>query len=282
MSSQSRLLDLPPELRGQIYDAVIALPLDCQIARQTHRREQQTDAATAADTDRLPIPWLDLMLVCKLITKELHHHVHRDTSGNTTYELEVDNLTSLRGRGIAKKVTWRQIPCLPSRVRTLQAELVFISGTQFWGNGGPNPILSQLYQVLNSLIHRGPLLVRQSPLGSNIHLDTLILHLRVVKPDLEEQPPKGYWPLRNEPVEQSKKRLRNDLEDYISIIVNRGVLFGAVDRIVCRSADDDDGDATKWDVRRETIGDMAEWNRYQFNWGVPGSSSLEASGVLPA
>jgi hypothetical protein len=83
-------------------------------------------------------------------------------------------------------------------------------------------------------------------------------------------------------VEQSKKRLRNDLEDYISIIVNRGVLFGAVDRIVCRSADDDDGDATKWDVHRKTIGDMTEWNRYQFNWGVPGSSSLEASGVLPA
>jgi hypothetical protein len=26
---------------------------------------------------------------------------------------------------------------------------------------------------------------------------------------------------------------------------------------------------------------MTEWNLYQFNWGVPGSSSLEASGVLP-
>ncbi|KAJ7816937.1 hypothetical protein B0H14DRAFT_2843706 [Mycena olivaceomarginata] len=258
MSSQSCLLDLPPELRGQIYDAVIALPLDCQIARQTHRREQQTDAATAADTDRLPIPWLDLMLVCKLIAKELHHHVHRDASGNTTYKLEVVNLTSSRGRGIAKKVTWRQIPCLPSWVRTLQAELVLISGTQFWGNGGPNAILSQLYQVLNSFIHRGPLLVRQSPLCSNIHLDTLILHLRVVKPDLEEQPPKGHWPLRNEPVEKSKKRLRKGLEGYISMIVNRGVLFGAVDRIVCRSADDDDGDATKWDVHRKTIGDMTE------------------------
>jgi hypothetical protein len=102
------------------------------------------------------------------------------------------------------------------------------------------------------------------------------VHLRVVKPDPEEQPTKGHWP-----VEKSKKRLRNSLEGYISMIVDRGVLFGAVDRIVCRSADDDHSDATKWDVHRETIGDMTEWNLYQFNWGVPGSSSLEASGVLP-
>jgi hypothetical protein len=26
---------------------------------------------------------------------------------------------------------------------------------------------------------------------------------------------------------------------------------------------------------------MTEWNVYGFHWGVPGSSSLDASGVLP-
>jgi hypothetical protein len=114
------------------------------------------------------------MLVCKLIAKELHHHVHREASGNTTYELEVDNLTSSQGRVIANEVTWRQIPCPPSRVRTLHAELTLSLMTGLWGCGGPMPILSQLYQVLNSFIHRGPFLARKSPLGRHIRLDTLI------------------------------------------------------------------------------------------------------------
>ncbi|KAJ7816946.1 hypothetical protein B0H14DRAFT_3148426 [Mycena olivaceomarginata] len=48
-----------------------------------------------------------------------------------------------------------------------------------------------------------------------------------------------------ERVAQMKKRLWNDLERYISRIVMRGVLFGAVDKIVCRLADD--ATETKWE-----------------------------------
>lgn len=86
-------------------------------------------------------------------------------------------------------------------------------------------------------------------------------------------------PKPDERLAKMQKRLCRLLQRYISVVVERGVLSGAVDKIVCRSADDD-GDVIKWDVRRKPIGDMTEWNRYRFDWGVPGSSSLEASGVL--
>jgi hypothetical protein len=182
MSSQSsRLLDLAPELRLQIYDAVVALPLDCQVARRKPSQQLASDAARAPKSDRLPIPWLDLMLVCKLIASELQHHVQTsENRDSTTYEIALDNLKrpgiadKKRHRGIADELTWRRIPCPPGQVRTLHAELTLSLMTQLWGSGGPMPILSQLYQVLNSFIHRGPFLVKESPLGRHIHLDALI------------------------------------------------------------------------------------------------------------
>ncbi|KAF8138073.1 hypothetical protein K438DRAFT_1996397 [Mycena galopus ATCC 62051] len=270
MSSQSTpslLLDLAAELRLQIYDAVLDLPLDCKVARwKPSKQPAQTVPA------RLPIPWLSLMLVCKEIANELEHHIH--ASGNTTYELEVDNLQSRRS--IAGKVTWRQIPCPPSSARTLQAAVTFTSNTRFWGDGGPMPILSELYQVLNCFIHNGPMLSRRSPLDKHIHLDALILQICVMEPD-PDQRGRGRNHAQAMMLER-KKQLRRDLGQYISEIVDRGVLFGAVDKIVCLSADDDgDEKAIEWDVCWKTIGDMTEWNRYNFFWGVSGSSSLEAS-----
>jgi hypothetical protein len=81
------------------------------------------------------------------------------------------------------------------------------------------------------------------------------------------------------PVEELEKDLHVNLEAYISRVVDRGLLFGGVDQIVFRFA----GETTKWKVymSRQKIGDMREWNAYHFDWGVPGSSSLEASGEFP-
>ncbi|KAF8138076.1 hypothetical protein K438DRAFT_1996399 [Mycena galopus ATCC 62051] len=272
-------LGLPCELRLQIYDAVVSLPLgDCQVARQSRKPIKPPARATPA---RLPISWLSLML------------------------LEVDNLGSRYG--IADKVTWHQIPCPPSGVRTLEAELVLNLMTRLWGCGGPNPILSQLYQVLNCFIHNGPLLVKGSPLLQHIHLETLSLRIRVldVDPDGEGRTE----PYSKKTVDYLKKDIRRDLQRYISEVVERGLLFGAVEKIVMRSADDSEGDltvddggdnataddaddddgcgnatgVTEWEVRYQRIGDMTEWNAYNFHWGVPGSSSLpkpEQSGAL--
>ncbi|KAJ6488007.1 hypothetical protein C8R45DRAFT_263133 [Mycena sanguinolenta] len=264
LQSPSLLLGLPTELRLQIYHGVVHLPLDCKVPRRI-RNQQPAQAARA-----LPIPWLSLMLVCKTITEELRH---LKASEDTTYELDIDLDNSAYG-SIAKTVSWRRIPCPPSSVRTLQANLALHFGTRFWGNGGPMPILSQVYQVLNCFIHDGPLLVRGTPLVEHIHLSTLIVQVSMKDPDPEERKGRG---LDDHDVDEFKRGRRRELESYISEVVQRGLLFGAVDKIVCRWAAgeiDDDDKVTEWEVSKQEIGDMSEWNRYDFEWGVPGSSSL--------
>ncbi|KAJ7846039.1 hypothetical protein B0H14DRAFT_963450 [Mycena olivaceomarginata] len=219
-SIPSLFRSLPSELRLQIYDAVVDLPLDCRVARRTF--ELKRPKRLAAPTDRLPIPWLSLMLVCKIIANELRHHIY-SVAGNTTYHLEVDNLQNQYA--ISHRVTWRRIPCPPSCVRTLHADLVFDLNTMFWASDGPMPVLTELYQVLNCFIHKGPLLPRRSPLDRHIHLGTLILQVRVI--DKRRMP--------NDVDESKKKQFRRDLEEEsISLLVDQGVLFGAVDKIVSR------------------------------------------------
>ncbi|KAJ6487941.1 hypothetical protein C8R45DRAFT_1213922 [Mycena sanguinolenta] len=262
----SLFLGLPTELRLQIYDGVVHLPLE--VPRRIHKQPPGQAAPP------LPIPWLSLMLVCKTMAEELRHHLY--TSGNTTYELEINNLQG-KHRSIAGEVTWQRIPCPPSSVRTLQATLVLHFVTMFWGCGGPNAILSQLYQVLNRFIHNGPLIVRGNPLPKHIHLSTLIVQICVTDPDPEERRAQGRQPYDQAKVENVKRGHRRQLEKYISEVVERGLLFGAVDKIVCRWAEgefDDDEKVTEWEVSFEEIGDMAEWELHDFGWGVPGSSSL--------
>ncbi|KAF8135994.1 hypothetical protein K438DRAFT_1997038 [Mycena galopus ATCC 62051] len=259
-------LNLPAELRQKIYDAVLDLPLDSQVARRKPKELRTAQGSPAQDSDRLLIPWLSLMLVCKTFASEVHYHVH--ASGNTTYELEVDNLE--RDHILAHKVTWRQIPCPPRSARTLHTRLELSSRTWYWA-GGPLPVLSGLYQVLNCFIHNGPLLARKTPLSKHIHLETLILQIRVMKPGFETRPAmecKLSWHLRK-------------LRSYIRRIVDQGVLFGAVDKIVLRYVNDNDEQrVAEWNISRQTIGNMREWNKYDCAWGVPGSSSLVATGVL--
>ncbi|KAJ7266979.1 hypothetical protein B0H12DRAFT_1216752 [Mycena haematopus] len=269
--SSSSILNLPSELRLQIYDAVVDLPLDCKVVRWKSPERFKTAQTTTSACLSGSIPWLSLVLVCKTIANELQHHIH--TSGNAAYELEVDNLQSQRS--IADEATWRRIPCPPSSVRTLQADLVFNLKTRFWGAGGPNPILSEMYQVLNCFIHNGPLLVRGSPLANHLHLETLILQIRVIEPDPEVRRAEGRVPYTRATVMELKKWLYGDLKKYISMVVDRGLLFGAVEKILCRAADDDSASVAQWDISRRTVGNMTEWNTYDFNWGVPGSSSLE-------
>ncbi|KAF7351183.1 hypothetical protein MSAN_01549200 [Mycena sanguinolenta] len=260
LQSPSLLLGLPTELRLQIYDGVVHLPIDCRVATgDSHRQHalwRQPPAAQLAPV--LTIPWFSLMLVCKTITEELRDYLY--TSGNTTYELEIDN-TDLK---------W-------GSVRILQANLALHFGTGFWGCGGPNPILSQLYQVLNRFIHNGPLLARRSPLVNHIHLNTLIVQVCVRDPDPEERRAQGLKPYGKAMVDDQKKQHRCDLQRYVSEVVERGLLFGAMDKIVCRLAEgefDDKDKVREWEVSSKEIGDMTEWEQYGFEWGVPGSSSL--------
>ncbi|KAF8138079.1 hypothetical protein K438DRAFT_1996402 [Mycena galopus ATCC 62051] len=253
----SYLLSLPCELRLQIYDA---LPLDCQVRRPTRYTRSACEPPLA-------LPWLALMLVCKTIADELRNHVR--ASANTTCHLEVDNVMDWES-GDLSAVAWRQIPCPPSSVHTLQAELVFSLASHVsvccWNEGYGRPILDDvdLCSVLNHFIHNGPLLIRRRPLREHIHLDTLIFQLRIIEgaPGVLE---------RYDGV-SLKKQIRGEFEQYISRLVEQGLLFGAVDKVVCRFADGG-GAEIKWDVCRKPI-DITQRTQYGFAWGVAGSSSL--------
>ncbi|KAF7344604.1 hypothetical protein MSAN_01942600 [Mycena sanguinolenta] len=263
------LLDLPRELRLQIYDALAHLPVDCPVdrIRQTPRKRLARSTST-----RLPIPWLSLTLVCKTIKEDLQ--LYTLASGNATYTLEVDNLE--HRRLLTDKVTWRRIPCPPSNVRTLRADLVLRFATDFWGSGGPMGILSDLYQVLNCFIHNGPVLTRRRPLPTPIHLDTLLLQIHMIGTDAQFEAQLEGYTFDQAEVDALKQQLWQELKMYVTQVVDRGVLFGAVDKIVCRWADDgsDNGVECQWEVCAIPVGDMTEWNAYNFHWGVPGSSSL--------
>ncbi|KAJ6488015.1 hypothetical protein C8R45DRAFT_995247 [Mycena sanguinolenta] len=266
-STSSLLLDLPCELRLQIYDAVADLPVvNGPVARRTTQKPRKNPGRST--TTRLSIPWFCLTLVCKTIASEMQHHVL--ASGNRTYTLEVDNLEDYRI--LADKVTWRRIPCSPSDVRALRADLVLNYATHCWGCGGPMPILSHLYQVLNCFIHNGPVLTRRRPLATHIHLDALILQIHTINGDAQEDT-EIY---DQASVDMAKQELWRELKMYISMVVDQGVLFGAVDKILCRWADDDSNNEVEcqWEVRSIPVSDMTEWNAYGFHWGVPGSSSL--------
>ncbi|KAF8187028.1 hypothetical protein K438DRAFT_1765177 [Mycena galopus ATCC 62051] len=251
----SHFLSLPCELRLQIYDAV---PLNCQVSRPVRRKIKKTLTKLEAEPP-LPVPWLSLMLVCKTIADELRNYVH--ASLNTTYHLEVNNLKNWHW---ITMITWRRIPCPPSCARKLHVDLIFNTATRFGASGGSEPILGDLLCILNHFIHNGPVLDRKHPLRKHIRLNTLIFQIRVTK----GYPRPGEYPCSDE--ETAKKRLRGDFEQYISRLVEQGILFGAIDKVVCRSADGD-GEETTWVVSRRS-----QWTQYDFAWGVSGSSSLRA------
>ncbi|KAF8187027.1 hypothetical protein K438DRAFT_1024639 [Mycena galopus ATCC 62051] len=169
------LLSLPCELRLQIYDTV-PFNYNCQVSRLFRRKIQKQLTKLEAEPP-LSIPWLSLMLVCKIIADELRNYVHAST--NTTYHLEMNNLENWHW--ITSMITWRRIPCPPSCVRRLQVDLVFNTATRFGGSGSSEPFLGDLMRVLNHFIHNGPVLDRKHPLRKHIRLDTLIFQLRIIE-----------------------------------------------------------------------------------------------------
>ncbi|KAF7344623.1 hypothetical protein MSAN_01944600 [Mycena sanguinolenta] len=152
------------------------------------------------------------MLVCKTITNEMQHYVQ----GRSTYTF----LTMASGfDSLAQCVGWQQIPCSPSTVRTLQANLIASFWTKWWwqGDDEPTPLISDL----------------SHPLGFDF------------------ANPSGWVASQRESEVERKKELWPDVQRCISWVVDRGLLFGAVYKIVCEWADD--GDRVKWEVLPLTI-----------------------------
>ncbi|KAF7344618.1 hypothetical protein MSAN_01944100 [Mycena sanguinolenta] len=227
-------LDLPYGARLEIYNAVSNLPIVCVMP--TVRMGDDT-------VTRLPIPWFSLMLVCRTIAGEMQHYLLE----RSTYTFYIQNFRSL-----AECLCWQRIPCPPSGVRTLQADLMLNPFTMCWraDDDEPPPFVRDLYQIVNTFVRNGPLMTRERPLTKPIHLDTFIVKicpdvLMFLKRKVQPRDDHGW-----------KEQIWPEMQWCISWIVNRGVLFGAVDKIVCEWADD--GDRVEWEVRPPVVGDMTE------------------------
>ncbi|KAJ6488002.1 hypothetical protein C8R45DRAFT_1074464 [Mycena sanguinolenta] len=202
------LLDLPCELRLEIYDTVANLPVKCMMP--TVHMEDYT-------VNRLPIPWFSLMLVCKPLPARCSNAFENVRHIHATF---------------------------PPRSRTSAPSRSCWSAH----DNEPTPLIHNLCKVLKTFIQNGPLVTRERPLTQRIHLDTLIAHSVKINRDtfmfvlgVDREWKEKLWP---------------DMQQCISWVVDRGVLFGTVDKIVCEWVDD--GDRVEWEVRPPTIGDMME------------------------
>jgi len=177
---QCHLLRISRELRDTIYDYVIHF--DPPTGTVSHYKNSfgkagfSTTIVKAPGTD-FSIPWVNLLLTCKAISTGIIVYLDVlskvDKEEHRTWTLDL-----AASHNILKPALWRQIPCHPARAEILVANIDFADGhTSFWGDGGPMPIVRQLYQTLNRILHYGPAFGRQVPLLQPLRLKTLVLHV---------------------------------------------------------------------------------------------------------
>lgn len=127
------------------------------------------------------------------------------------------------------------------------------------------PIVRQLYQTLNWILHYGPVFCRTDPLSRPLHLETLVLNLSTAR-------------LSQGPASLPEKAGRNGVDKYqpihhlVKLLQGSGVLTGYVDLI---QLVDDDSRTTDIVTRSgENPGVPAYWDRYGFEWGLEATQQI--------
>ncbi|KAF2094241.1 hypothetical protein NA57DRAFT_60873 [Rhizodiscina lignyota] len=286
MSSDNRasLLGLPRELRRQIYREVIGTEINCTTVEywKDGHFSQTGFRCTPQLKGPLQLPWLNLLFTCKEIAAEMKALTSEasflQSEENATYVLELDPSLGLRA-------TWERIPCPPSDARYLVANVVFddMRDGQFWGDGGPMPVVRKLYQTLNHFIHCGPRFDAQRPLPQKMHLREIHVNVHLIREDANENddidannPEKAEQSRRRRPKRFPRRNpgapirwLRNpfaELRSLITMIVGAGIVFGNVDRFQLSSEEET---VKEWEVVHQEGGCIpAEWDRYGFDWGM--------------
>jgi len=260
-----------------VYGCVINFDLEHKIAQYNDGYEVDRGFVTIMARDpnkKLVVPWVSLSLACKTTHEEISAYMCSTSflsdKENFTYTLDI----LAQSYGQLRVSTWNRIPCAPSRVDTLavalnvegEHPLMEPRGTiRLGGCGGPMPIVAQLYQTLNLVLHNGPILSRSSPLPGHMKLKWLIIQVKAVEPTPQEllERPRAedyYGPL---PLSTTfdESGLRYSL---IYRIKETGLLWGYIDRI--RLADWNGQE--EFEIENvENAGVPTSWNKYGFDWG---------------
>ena len=173
------LLRISRELRDCIYDHVIHFdpPTDTvgEYKNNWRKARYSTQIVKTPGTN-FSIPWVDLLLTCNAIKIEITAYLDVlskvDNNEHRTWTIDLAVYD-----GLLKPAQWRQIPCHPIKVKFLVANLDFNENFLFWGDGGPRPIVRQLYQTLNRILHYGPVFGKQVLLSQHLRLDMLVLRV---------------------------------------------------------------------------------------------------------
>lgn len=304
---RAALLGMPPELRLKIYDEVLgfdrgqltihdpAHPLDHEW-RFTYKdlwsHERGFGTRISRHDTSLPyISWLSLLSTCSVVRGELKGHMstvaaaaafqassatdeaEHEAAVNTAWTYELCIAASYRKLTDAVFIS---LPCSPTDCRALTAHITLPRGLSFWGDGGPMPILRELYQTLNRFLHCGPVLDAPRPLSTGpLRLEELRI---IVKAEAKSQ---DELVDGEESVFEEMAALRprdtsvSDIGGFARSVEQTGLLDGLVRRIVVLAADD--GEVAESDAREEVVMQVHEreihavpdyWKRYGFEWRV--------------
>ncbi|KAI0448770.1 hypothetical protein F5B21DRAFT_496492 [Xylaria acuta] len=217
--------------------------------------------------ETLTVPWVNLLLTCKSVNTELAAYMSSPLilgdESLRTYTMDIYGTND----GVLRSSTWHGIPCAPSNADAVLVNIHIEYGwcywrVRTWGNGGPMPILRQLYQTLNLMLHNGPILSRASPLEHPLKLKNLNVHVTAVSGSIPDPPhtDDGFKP----PDTGIKCRLVT-LKDV-------GLLQGYVDHV---HISDERGHTELAIEAVDNTGVPTFWDRYGFEWGPNHSDSVK-------
>ncbi|KAI1328744.1 hypothetical protein F5Y16DRAFT_368576 [Xylariaceae sp. FL0255] len=263
------LLTIPREIRQSIYNLILRSDLNytvIEVYRDIWLKSGGfATSLTHRPDDKLVVPWLNLLLTCKTINIDLTAWMNSPTilhdPAYREYVLDIDGLA----RGTLSCATWRRIPCSPAQVKNITVNTRFSddrtkrSGSlyrcKFWGNGGPMPVVRQLYQTLNLLLHNGPLLNRKSPLKQHLKLEALTVNVSAPMHHTDDPERRILWSTAYGGVTMLVQRIETT-----------GLLYDYIDKL-CILQGDEHQERQIQEV--ENARAPAHWDRYGFEWGCP-------------
>ncbi|KAI1110067.1 hypothetical protein F5Y14DRAFT_455364 [Nemania sp. NC0429] len=275
MSSRATFMGVPPEIRDNIYNFVLGLNINSEVVAQYQdHHELHSGFSTImyrSSEAQLSFPWVNLLLACKQVNAELGAYMKSGTvlknEENRTYCLDMVGRT----RGILTAAKWRRVPCHPSKVDTFVVNLhiekiPLMNRLRTWGNGGPMPVVRQLYQTLNLMLHKGPVLHRTSPLPRPLKLKKMVMRITASTMN-------GSQGSANvaEPIPTESDGFDSEIGGIIQHLIAAGMLCGYIDHT---QVIDGRGQQDFPTVPVDMPGMPAAWNAYGFGWGGNTSSSV--------
>jgi hypothetical protein len=269
ISDSCHLLRIPLEIRYSIYDLVIHFipPSDTvwKYKGGYANGEFYTTIFKDADTS-FSLPWVNLLLTSKVLSEELRAYMSRpsgvDKHTKSCWELDIVAVQ----QGHLKTAQWRQLTCHPADVNTLVANIEFPDQRiLFWGCGGPRPIVRQLYQSLNGILHYGPTFAGVHLLSQHLRLKTLVLNLRTTPPDQSGVSSDT----RNYRGHERFAELTSEVEN----LKKTGLLWSYIENI--RIVDDDSHMESEMEIYQVNNPKVPEfWDKYGFEWGPDGTRRI--------